>query len=101
MNIVNFIYAVTPEGRSVTFDVYLGGLVGVKAMIKILDFLDECRIGVKEVILCKGYCNSKVQEYLNDNHMEYVIIVKGTPDVFGETIRMYGNEIKTNTEYLI
>lgn len=101
IDIVSFTYAVTPEGRPVTFDVYRGGLVDAKEMKKILDFLKECGISVAGVILDRGYCNANVLEYLNANEMAYVIMIKGTPAGFVNTVQKYGSEIKMNAKYLI
>lgn len=101
VNIVSFSYAVTPEGKPVTYETYRGGLVDAKAMKKILDFLAECDIKVKGVILDRGYCDANVIKYLTDKQISYVIMVKGNPDGYSEIVSEYGEKIKMNAEYLI
>ena len=101
VEIVSFTYAVTPEGRPITFDVYRGGLVDSKEMQAVIDFLSECGIGVEGVILDRGYCNAKVIKYLDDKEIAYVIMVKGHPAGFEDTVAEYGNKIKMNAEWLI
>ena len=101
INIVSFTYAVTPEGRPVTFEVYRGGLVDAKAMQSILDFLKECDISVAGVILDRGYCNVTAIRYLVEHEISYVIMVKGSPEGYGNMVRECGQKIKMNADYLI
>lgn len=101
INIVSFTYAVTPDGRPVTYDVYRGGLVDSKAMKSILDFLHECSINVAGVILDRGYCSAETIRYLVKHEISYVIMVKGTPQGCEEIFLEYGQQIKMNSEYLI
>ena len=101
VEIVSFTYAITPEGRPVTFDVYRGGLVDAKAMQTIMDFLSECGINVEGVILDRGYCNAKAIRYLDGKGIAYVIMVKGHPAGFEKTVAEYGNKIKMNAEWLV
>ena len=100
-NIVSFTYAVTPTGRPVTFDVYQGGLVDAKAMRSIITFLRECGIRVKGVILDRGYCNTNALQFLNDEKLQYVIMVKGKPQGVEEIVSEYSETIRRNPEYLI
>lgn len=101
INIVSFTYAVTNEGKPVTYDVYRGGLVDKKAMKTIIDFLDECGISIRGVILDRGYCDANAIRYLNEKKIAYVIMVKGNPEGYGELIQEYGSKIKMNAQYLI
>ena len=101
INIVSFTYAVTPDGRPVTYDVYRGGLVDAKAMKSILDFLQECGIKVAGVILDRGYCSAETLRYLARHEIAYVIMVKGSPQGYEEMLLEYGQQIKMNSEYLI
>lgn len=101
INIVSFTYAVTEEGKPVTYDVYRGGLVDAKAMQKIIDFLSECGIELKGVILDRGYCDASAIKYLVKKEIAYVIMVKGHPEGYEQFVREYGAKIKMNAEYLI
>ena len=100
-DIVSFTYAVTTDGFPVTFDVYRGGLVDAKAMKTILDFLGDCGIAVKGVILDRGYCNANALRYLDGKGIAYIIMVKGHPVGFEETVKEYGTKIKLNAKWLI
>lgn len=101
VNIVSFTYAITNEGMPVTFEIYRGGLVDAKAMKKILDFLTECRITLRGVILDRGYCDKNTLKYLNGHNIPYIIMIKGNPDGYVNTIENYGKLIKMNAEYLV
>ena len=101
IDIVSFTYAITTNGFPVTFDVYRGGLVDAKAMQAVIDFLSGCGIAVKGVILDRGYCNAKALRYLDGKGIAYIIMVKGHPAGFEETVAEYGNQIKMNAEWLI
>ena len=100
-DIVSFSYAVSPSGLPVTFDVYRGGLVDKKAMMKMIDFLKGCGISLLGVILDRGYCDSKALKYLVDSKIKYVIMVKGHPEGYDKLVSEYGNKIKMNAEYLV
>ena len=101
INIVSFTYAVTPDGKPVTYDVYRGGLVDAKAMKSILDFLGECKIKVSGVILDRGYCDTKAIRYLVEQGIAYVIMVKGSPDGYEAMLDECAGKIKMNAAYLI
>ena len=101
IDIVSFTYAVTEQGKPVTYDVYRGGLVDTKAMKKVIDFLDECGIGIKGVILDRGYCDQNAIKYLIEKNIAYVIMVKGHPEGYDQMVEKYGSMIKMNAEYLI
>ena len=101
IDIVSFSYAVTPEGKPVTYEVYRGSLVDAKAMQSILDFLKECGIGVAGVILDRGYCNAEAIRYLVKKNISYVIMVKGSPEGYKQVFQEKGQKIKMNAEYLI
>ena len=101
INIVSFSYAVTSSGLPVTFNVYRGGLVDAKAMKQITDFLQECNIGIRGVILDRGYCNSKAIKFLCENNIPYIIIVKGSPLGAEQIVNEYGEAIKGNASYFI
>ena len=101
INIVSFTYAVTEDGKPVTYDVYRGGLVDAKAMQKIIDFLSECGIGIRGVILDRGYCDASAIKYLIKKELAYVIMVKGHPEGYEKLVKEYGARIKMNAEYLI
>jgi hypothetical protein len=100
-NIVSFTYAVTTEGKPVTFDVYQGGLVDAKEMRRIIDFLTECGFKLSGVILDRGYCDAIAIRYLVEQDIPYVIMVKGHPEGYESTVQTYGEAIKMNAEYLI
>ena len=101
INIVSFTYAVTEDGKPVTYDVYRGGLVDAKAMQKIIDFLNECGIELKGVILDRGYCDASAIKYLVEREIAYVIMVKGHPEGYEQLVKEYGARIKMNARYLI
>ena len=99
--VISFTFAVTEDGKPVTFEIYRGGLVDAKAMKRILSFLKEVGIRVKGVILERGYCDSNALRYLNREGIAYVIMLKGSPDGYKTIVEDYGNTIKLNAEYLI
>lgn len=101
VNIVSFTYAVSVNGLPVTYDVYRGGLVDAKAMKNITDFLSECGIKVRGVILDRGYCDAKAIRYLIENEIEYIIMIKGNPEGYTKVVEEFGNKIKVQAEYLI
>ena len=101
IDIVSFTYAVTTDGKPVTYDVYRGGLVDAKAMKKIIDFLNECGIQVKGVILDRGYCDQNAIKYLIKHKIAYVIMIKGHPEGYDQMVLECGSNIKMNAEYLI
>lgn len=101
VNIVSFTYAVTNDGKPVTYEVYRGGLVDAKAMKMIIDFLQECGITVSGVILDRGYCDANAIQYLVSKKIAYIIMVKSNPEGYDKMVAEYGEQIKMNTEYLI
>ena len=101
INIVSFSYAVTTDGKPVTFEVYRGGLVDAKAMKAIIEFLKECQIKVKGVILDRGYCDSTAISYLHEKRISYIIMIKGTPSGYADVMLEYGETIKMNTEFWV
>lgn len=101
IDIVSFTYAVTTKGLPVTWDTYRGGLVDARAMKKVLDFLKECDIIVKGVILDRGYCDSKAVSYLLSQQLSYIIMIKGNPEGYEKVVETFGNKIKMNAEYLV
>lgn len=101
VNIVSFTYAVATNGRPVTFDVYRGGLVDSKELKKIIEFLKSCGIGIKGVILDRGYCSAKAIEYLDQEKIAYIIMVKGQPQGFVDVVEEYAQKIKMNVDWLI
>lgn len=101
INIVSFTYAVTSDGKPVTYDVYRGGLVDAKAMRLVIGFLAECGIRIKGVILDRGYCDASAMKYLAGREIPYVIMVKGTPDGYRQVAEEYGKRIKMDARYLI
>ena len=101
VNIVSFTYAITNDGLPVTFEIYRGGLVDAKAMKKILDFLAECGISLRGVILDRGYCDRNTLKYLNSHSIPYIIMIKGNPDGYAGAVESYGKLIKMNAEYLV
>ena len=70
-------------------------------MKTILDFLDDCGINVKGAILDRGYCNAKALRYLDEKGIAYIIMVKGHPAGFEDTVEEYGTKIKLNAKWLI
>lgn len=100
-NIVSFTYAVTTEGKPITFDIYRGGLVDAKAMKTVIDHLEGFGFKLNGVILDRGYCDVNVLRYLRDKNIPYVIMVKGQPEGCKAMFRSYGETIKMNAEYLV
>ena len=101
IGIVSFSYAVTTDGKPVTFEVYRGGLVDSKAMKAMIDFLDACGIKLKGVILDRGYCDSNAITYLRGHGIAYLIMIKGSPQGYIDTEEGCSKKIKMNTEYLV
>lgn len=100
-NIVSFTYAVSEDGRPVSFEIYRGGLVDFKAMKSVIDHLTEAGFHLHGVILDRGYCNSDVLLYLREHGIPYIIMVKGCPAQCTKMWENYGNRIKMNVEYLV
>lgn len=100
-SIVSFTYAVTTDGKPVSYEIYRGGLVDFKAMKLVIDHLCEAGFRVKGVILDRGYCNSDVLHYLRDHNIPYIIMVKGCPSLCTQMWKSYGSQIKMNVEYLV
>ena len=101
VNIVSFTYAVSTTGRPVTFDVYRGGLVDSRELKKMIEFLKTCGMSIKGVILDRGYCNAKAIEYLDQEKIAYIIMVKGQPQGFVDVVSDYAQKIKMNVDWLI
>ena len=101
VNIVSFTYAVAPNGRPITFDVYRGGLVDSRELKKMITFLKSCGMGIKGVILDRGYCSAKAIQYLDQEKIAYIIMVKGQPQGFVDTVEEYAQKIKMNVDWLI
>ncbi len=78
-DIVSFTYAVSTNGIPVTYELYRGGMVDSKALMRTIKFLTECELKIKGVILDRGYCDSTVMAFLDKHHIEYLIMVKGKP----------------------
>ena len=58
-------------------------------------------MGIKGVILDRGYCNAKAIEYLDQEKIAYIIMVKGQPQGFIDTVEEYAQKIKMNVDWLI
>ena len=101
VSIVSFTYAVATNGRPVTFDVYRGGLVDSRELKKMIEFLKTCGMGIKGVILDRGYCNAKALQYLDQEKIAYIIMVKGQPQGFADVAADYAQKIKMNVDWLI
>ena len=80
VNIVSYMYAVSEtDGTPITYNEYRGGEVDSKAIKEILTFLTAFGISVKGVIIDKGFCTKGVTDYLEENGIEYVLmLVSGT-----------------------
>ncbi|UNT96637.1 transposase [Allobaculum mucilyticum] len=100
-NVISFTYAVTVDGKPVSFEAYRGGLVDFKAMKVVITHLVEAGFHVKGVILDRGCCNSDVLHYLRDHQIPYIVMVKGCPSQCKEMWETYGSRIKMNVEYLV
>lgn len=100
-NIVSFTYAVTNQGWPVTFNVYRGGMVDAKALRDIIEFLSQCNIRLRGVILDRGYCNAQALAYLGKSSIPYIIMVKGMPQGAVQIYDEYADKIKLKVDYLI
>ena len=100
-NIVSFTYAVTNEGQPVTFNVYRGGMVDAKALRDIIEFLNQCNIRLRGVILDRGYCNAQALAYLGKNSIPYIIMVKGMPQGAVQIYDEYADKIKLKVGFFI
>ena len=80
INIVSYMYAVSEtDGTPITYAEYRGGEVDSKAIKEVLTFLTAFGIAVKGAIIDKGFCTKGVIEYLEENGIEYVLmLVSGT-----------------------
>lgn len=97
--IVSFTYAVTQDGKPVTYDLYPGGLVDSIGMKKVIDFLKECEINIEGVILDRGYCTSRALRYLSEQKIRYIIMVKGTPQGYSDLFASDSETIRMNMDY--
>ena len=100
-NIVSFTYAVTEKGMPVGYRLYRGGLVDAKAMKKILDFFKELGLKVKGVIIDRGYCFTNVFDYLREQKISYVVMVRGKPEGLATMIDDQGKNMKHSGDAFI
>lgn len=80
VNIVSYMYAVSEiDGTPITYAEYRGGEVDSKGIKEVLTFLSAFGISVKGAIIDKGFCTKGVTDYLEENGIEYVLmLVSGT-----------------------
>ena len=100
-DIVSFAYAVTATGFPVTFKVYRGGLADPKEMKDIIDFLKECGIETEGIILDRGYCDSEAIRYLDENNIQYLIMIKGEPAGYRQAVNETKTVIRNSARHLV
>ena len=98
---VCFMYAVSANGLPVTYDVYSGSLVDAEALKEITDFLSECGIKIRGVILGRGYCDAKSICFLAEKQIEYIIMLREDSDGYAKVAAEFGDQIKLQAEYWI
>jgi len=100
-NIVNIMYAVTPDGTPVTYETYRGSVVDSKAMNRMVQFLRSYNIEPEGCILDRGFCDVECQEILEspDTGMHYILMLKSNTKAAKSMMDKYGKEIKHNVRY--
>ena len=80
VDIVSYMYAVSEkDGTPITFSEYRGGEVDSNGIKEIVTFLTAFGISIKGAIIDKGFCTKGVTDYLEENGIEYVLmLVHGT-----------------------
>ena len=88
MDVVSFMYAVDADTCTPVYSCeYRGGMIDAKGVKYIVDALVNQKIRVKGFIIDRGYCCADVLEYLQKNHIEFVLKLK--TDVKGHTDMMF------------
>lgn len=102
IDIVSYMYAVDAEdGTPLTYDLYNGGMVDSKGIVKIVDMLSRHNIKVKGIILDRGFCTHDVIELLDRNSYEYVMMMPESVEGFKYMLEKHGEEIFWNCRYLL
>ncbi len=94
-----FLYAVTPEGKPVTYDVC--GEEPADAVRTARDFLSSCGIRVSCAIVDSGCCGDDTVRSLEDQGVPYVIVIGDTPESRRRIAQKFGGRLKMNVDFLI
>ena len=102
VSIVSYMYAVDcRDGSPITFDVYRGGCVDSKAVIKMVGWLNAYQINVKGVVIDRGFATKDVLEQLDSLGIKYVAMLKGDTNAHKEMLTKYGSAISRQYAYVL
>jgi len=100
--LVSYMYAVDAEkGRPVTYMVYNGSKVDVKAIQGMVSYLKGHGISVAGIILDRAFCGHDVLEMLGQNGYEYIVMLKSNTKGHIDMMTEYGSEIRWNIGSLV
>lgn len=100
--IVSYLYAVdSKDGSPITFDVYRGGCVDSKAVIKMIGWLDAYQIKVKGVVVDRGFATQDVLKMLDASSISYVAMLKGDNRAHRWMLAEYGARINRQFEHML
>ena len=101
VDIIGFLYAVTQDGTPVTSQVYRGSRVDSKALIWMVNHLNDCKIQPRGVILDRGFCDEASMSLLINKSYEYVIKLKENVHCFQKMLEKYRDQLKFNWKYAL
>ena len=102
VSIVSYMYAVDcKDGSPITFDVYRGGCVDSKAVLKMIGWLNAYQIKVKGVVVDRGFATKDVLEQLDSQGIKYVAMLKGDTNAHKEMLEKYASVISRRYDYVL
>lgn len=102
VSIVSYLYAVDcKDGSPITFDVFRGGCVDCKAVIKMIGWLNAYQIKVKGVVVDRGFATLGVLEQLDSLGIKYIAMLKGDTSAHQKMLLEYGNTICRQYDYVL
>ena len=102
VKIVSYLYAVdSKDGTPISFDVYRGGCVDSKSVLKMIGWLNAYQIKVKGVVVDRGFATKEVLEMLDQNEMQYVAMLKGDTNAHNEMLEKYAPVINRKFDYML
>ena len=94
VDIVGYSFAVTENGKPVTYELYRGGLIDQKALKSVIAAVEAYGFHVKGVILDRGYCYYNVFEYLRLKKILFIIMLKNNVPGYLSMMEKYGNILR-------
>ena len=99
--LVSYMYAVdTESGMPVTYLVYNGGKVDVKAINGMVAYLKGHGVSVAGVILDRAFCAHDVLAMLGREGYEYVVMLKSNTRGHQEMMEEHGADVRWNVRHL-